>query len=133
MLNAVWLEEHIFYDYGNRSDDLDPATNYQWVVYDPQYALPLAYNISAIGRGLEPNTAVTFSWPRLVLFTRWMVQVAGQPWMNNTFECSFGLRGPPGQPVENVAVAKGWYAPYKTPSSREQAPLVLDPQGPQTS
>ena len=136
MLTAVEIEEKIYYDYGNRSEDLAPVTNFRWLVYPPQFPFPLAYNISAIGRGLEPNTAVTLSYPRLVLFTRWMVQVSRHPWTNNTFECSFGLRGPPGQPIENVPVATGWFAPYNWTGSydpSEQAPVILKPQRPQPS
>ena len=136
MLTAVEVQEYIYYNYGNQSENLAPVENFRWAVYPPQYSLPLAYNISAVGRGLEPNTAVTLSYPRLVLFTRWMVQIARHPWTNNTFECSFGLRGPPGQPIENVPVATGWFAPYNWTGSydpSEQAPLILKPQGPQTS
>lgn len=136
MLTAVEIEEAIYYDYSNRSDDGAPVTNFKWMTFPPHVQYPLAYNISAIGRGLEPNTAVTLTYTRLVLFTRWMVQVARHPWTNSTFECAFGLRGAPGQPFEIVPVGRGWFAPYNWTGSydpSEQAPLILNPQEPQTT
>ena len=121
MYTAVGVQENIFYTYGNHSDDLDPATNFQWSGYDPIVYAPVI-NISAIGRGLEPNTAVTLSWSRLVLFFTFLLNVSEQPWKNVTFEFSFGLYPQTGRKLVNVPVARGWYAPF-----------ALNPQGPQTT
>ena len=127
LLTAVGIQENIFYTYGNHSDDLDPATNFQWAGYGPIHDAPLAIDISAIGRGLEPNTAVTLSWSRLVLFFSFMVNFSTQPWKNVTFEFSFALYPQTGRKLVNVPVARGWYAPLQL------APLALNPQGPQTT
>lgn len=138
MLIVVEMEKGIYIDYGNRSADLDPINNFRWPDYPPQEEIPMAYNVSAIGRGLEPDTALTLTYQRLVIFTTYMVQLADHPWANITVEFSFGLPGQPGtgQEFEDVPVGRGWFAPYNfsgTYEPSEQAPSIMKPQGLQTT
>ena len=110
MLTAVEIEEAIYNIAGNISSK--PVANFKWLYAPGVPGYPLAINISAIGRGLEPGTPLTFTNSYLMLFTRWMVQVAYQPYANNTFRCSFGLVPQSGQQAEDVPVAEGVFTPY---------------------
>ena len=143
MLTTVYIEEDIYLSYSNRSGDGTPVTNYQWNVdpVEPQ-PFPMAYNMTAVGRGLELYTAFTWTYERLAFFTGDMVQTTKHPWANFTVEFSFAAAAPPGSKYifEWYPIARGWFAPYNfsgqyDPSDgpSEAPQLVLNPQDPQTT
>lgn len=142
MLCGAQIEEDIYLSYGNRSGDGAPVTNYLWNEEFKLESLPLAYNMSAVGRGLELNTAFTFTYERLAFFLGDMLQWMEHPWTNFTIEISIAGAAPPGSKYifEWYPVAFGWYAPYNLSGQYDQSEgpsegphLILNPQDPQTN
>ncbi|KAL8819076.1 MAG: hypothetical protein Q9223_002412 [Gallowayella weberi] len=120
LLTGVEVLEDIYYNRGKNASDV--VIHYQ----GPTVLMnPPALNISAIGRGVEPDLQITFDTTAMVLFTRWLVQ-AFQPYKWYEFHCEYGVVVE-GKPVTFV-VAKGTYTALNLGASGSSARVPPDAQ-----
>ena len=118
LLTLLSIEANIYDFYRNWSSTVD---NYVFKrANPPRPSLSTPLNISAVGRGREPDIPITFNYGALVLMLRWLGQTSGsghskmvpRTWKWVEFACVFRWKEHAGGNSSDYTVAVGNFTPY---------------------
>ena len=130
LLTLLSIEANIYDFYRNWSSTVENYVVKRASPTRPPSSTPL--NISAVGRGREPDIPVTFNYGALVLMLRWLGQTSGsrrpdmvpRTWKWVEFECVFWWREHAGGNSSVYTVAIGNFTPSGYPSIGSWEPSV---------
>lgn len=112
ILGLLQIEEDAFFAYyGYWTTHQLGETVVNFTISRPEYAYISTMNITAVGRGLDKDTILTYTYGQMTQTLRWMAQTI-QPYRRCKFEYLILWKDPPKIEPRLDAVAEGVYEPF---------------------